>query len=507
MSLKLSKITFLLILSFLLILPINAFAAPGKSQTNKSNEYVNIPDPNLRDALLYVMGKNSGESITVEELQRFDNADKDPRTDLEKTTHYIQLSRFNPSAGVTFNYIRQIEAIDYVDLSSNGIKDLKGIEHLQSVETLDLSKNEISDLTPLQGLTNLKHLILSDNQIEDVSPLSFLENLEVLVLTGNKVKDVSSLNNNQRLKWIDLNHNELTSIEPLANIKEIEVISAEWNQIKTIPDFANNKNLKVLKLDRNEISDLSPLAGKEKLLDLTVSNNNITSIHPLNGLKHLRSLYIGENPIDVNDPRNIDAHDFFLYNMNELSETKQYNFSATDLPFKITNPVYIQELEEQGKFEVVEEPYFDLNAEKEAKELEEKMKEEEQQLQREKERQEREKERKSREEQKKLEEQEKQREEEGKGFIGFILKLFGFIVFLLITAGIGFALFLVYKRKQTLKDEMKWENFESSSDNSDNNKQFYDLDEDIFGQDETDDNDEDEDDIFKIGDMLDDDKK
>ena len=79
---------------------------------------VSIPDANLRAAVEARLGKESGATIYVDEM----------------------------------------ETITDLDAPSREINDLRGLETAERLRSLDLSQNDVSDLSPLSGLTTLRDL-------------------------------------------------------------------------------------------------------------------------------------------------------------------------------------------------------------------------------------------------------------------------------------------------------------------------------------------------------------
>ena len=92
---------------------------------------VNIPDPNLRNAIEKALSKARGAAITVAEM----------------------------------------EALTALNATHKNITNLTGLEAATNLRELDLRDNSISDLSPLAGLPQLTYLNFEDNAISDLSPL------------------------------------------------------------------------------------------------------------------------------------------------------------------------------------------------------------------------------------------------------------------------------------------------------------------------------------------------
>ena len=121
--------------------------------TSAYAQVVEIPDPNLENAVREALELPAGETITKQDMLRL--------TRLKATKREI--------AGLT------------------------GLEHATNLKYLELAGNRISDLTPLANLMQLEGLALGWNQIQDISVLSNLIQLKHLSIYGNFITDYSPL--------------------------------------------------------------------------------------------------------------------------------------------------------------------------------------------------------------------------------------------------------------------------------------------------------------------------
>ncbi len=112
---------------------------------------VNIPDANLRTAIEDELNKESGDTITEDEMAS--------------------------------------EDFTFLSADDSSISDLTGLEYATSLEVLVLANNNISDISPLSELTNLTILHLEGNSITDISDLEF--DGGSVFLNGNPLSDTS----------------------------------------------------------------------------------------------------------------------------------------------------------------------------------------------------------------------------------------------------------------------------------------------------------------------------
>lgn len=129
-----------------------------------------IPDPNLRLALITALGKSPDEHIAAYELETL-------------TTLTAKNTTITNLTGLEF-------AVNLVTLrlTNSAISDISILAELTKLTTLDLEGNEISDISSLANLFGLVSLNLKDNSISDISPLE--------ANTGLELRDAVDLKNN-----------------------------------------------------------------------------------------------------------------------------------------------------------------------------------------------------------------------------------------------------------------------------------------------------------------------
>ena len=161
-------------------------------------------------------------------------------------------------------------------------QDMQKLEFLDNEKT---QKTEIMDLTGLEYATNLNSISINQSEIIDLTPLSNLIQLEALTAWGNPISDISPLAKLTNLKYIDLAGCDITDISPLANLTQLELLNLGWNHlIQDITPLANLTKLYHLKLTKNRILDISPLANLTELKELFIDGNRISDFSPLDGL-------------------------------------------------------------------------------------------------------------------------------------------------------------------------------------------------------------------------------
>ena len=210
-----------------------------------SAQVVDLPDPNLRQAIREALGLSDEIPLTQQEM--------------------LRLTRLAAPE-------KQIE-------------DLTGLEHATNLKWIAVHQNNISNLQPLADLTQLESLSLWGNPISDLSPIANLTQLARLDLGGCEVSDITPLANLTELTYLTLHSNlRIIDITPLTNLTQLTELRLSHNRIVDISPLANLTQLTELQLSHNQIVDISPLANLMQLTDLTLANNTITDFSPLFGL-------------------------------------------------------------------------------------------------------------------------------------------------------------------------------------------------------------------------------
>ena len=266
------------------------------------NKPVAIPDAKLEEALARALGKEPGAPILARDLATLRSLELRSQAirDLEGLQYATNLKtldlRGNPVDDVSA--LSDLPALTELDLSRSDMSDLTSIAGLTQLTKLDLHNNWISDLSPLSGLTLLTELDLSFNQINDLTPLSNLTRLRVLNLSENR-QDYTRRGGDGVL-----NNETIFALTPLASLTRLEKLDLSGNWINQhLPGIGISALSNLTALVELNLSDLGGLynvrflSGLTRLRTLDLSDNAITDLSPLAGLTALRTLNLNENTI------------------------------------------------------------------------------------------------------------------------------------------------------------------------------------------------------------------
>ena len=194
---------------------------------------VDIPDPNLRDAIRNALNLPGDVPITQADMRRL--------TKLEPRWQGIQ-----------------------------GITDLSGIEFATNLKHLDLAMNPISDFTPLANLAQLHTLWIWRCEISDITSLANLTGLKVLDLSHNRIVNVTPLANLTSLTDLILSYNRIVDVNPLAHLTNLERLYIEGN---LIVDHSPLNGLSLTDFRHDEVCEMPNLPIQDRL-----ANRNYPSI-------------------------------------------------------------------------------------------------------------------------------------------------------------------------------------------------------------------------------------
>jgi internalin A len=242
---------------------------------------------------------------------------------LEKLT---TLRRLNLSG----NRIREIEGLDNLtnmenlDLRGNQIVEIRGLDNLLNLKSLNLKRNLIAELRGLDNLSSLK--ILHIDPVNKIGGLEHLGNLEELYMDHHqdshvKLNAIDGLNNLTQLRVLNLSNNNITKLENLERLENLNHLDLSENEISEIALTKPLNNLESLILTSNRLSDLSKLNFFKNLTSLTLKRNRLDNLEGLSHLDKLTDLDVSGNSLASLEPlKSLKNLTWLNLSGNELSD-------------------------------------------------------------------------------------------------------------------------------------------------------------------------------------------
>lgn len=193
----------------------------------------------------------------------------------------------------------EAEALEYVDLSSNKLRDVSFLGKAPNVAYLDLWNNRIQDLKPLSRLKKLTCLKLMDNQVEDLTPIETLQELVELDVASNPITRVAPLTGLKKLRKLYIRNNKQMEDAPLlANLTQLKHLGISNCALGKCDFLEPLRQLENLQLAHNDLKEVSHLGTLTALSFLQLGFNEIPEEqwHFLLKLPNLKQLYARGNP-------------------------------------------------------------------------------------------------------------------------------------------------------------------------------------------------------------------
>lgn len=151
----------------------------------------------------------------------------------------------------------KLEFIFNLNLSSESVADLTGIEDFENLSNLDVSFTNITSLD-LSGLQFITHLSLSNTSLTSLNVSSY-NNLQVLDISDTSISSIN-LSSNSFLQEINIGNTPMTSI-----------------------DLSNNTSLRRFEMFNGAVTSLD-LSSNTSLTDFNISNSSsLTTVDLRNG--------------------------------------------------------------------------------------------------------------------------------------------------------------------------------------------------------------------------------
>lgn len=192
--------------------------------------------------------------------------------------------------------------IKRLNIHSNSVKSLKGLEYLTELETLVISKSNISDFRILSKISSFKRLSLNSNSLIDFS-FEFPD-LEVLNYTCNY--EIGNCHF-PKLKYLTIHQAFIDLHRDDKNYGVNYQLEKPCCQI----DLSNFDSLLSLQIYNMQIENINEIGLPENIKELRLSN--LWQLDNLNGLKNLTQI----DKLNIAFCNNVDNFDF----LSELKNT------------------------------------------------------------------------------------------------------------------------------------------------------------------------------------------
>lgn len=199
----------------------------------------------------------------------------------------------------------EAKSINTIEINTDNIITLKGIERLHSLTKITAHGTRIGDSV----CGKLEHIDLSGNP-----------NLLELHVEHNVIKDID-FSHNTKLTFVELNLNRITQID-VSMLKEVDLLSVEYNLISTFDCSGLHKlqelhvghcpNLTSITLD-NKVLESLDCADDEALTEIDLSKCPLLNSVDFWGCKNLKKVIMSRDQAIGNIRTEPDSNIEFIY--------------------------------------------------------------------------------------------------------------------------------------------------------------------------------------------------
>jgi hypothetical protein len=281
---------------FIVTLPL-LLVSCSLTSSDENDPYINIPDPNFEQILIALDIDTEGsldgqvlrtdvETVRVLDLNvpegNFDIQDLSGiegfvnLTTLKAIQHEMEFIDLRSNTQLDTLYLQGnlLQRIDLsknknlvdVNLSTNEIRTIEGLNELNKLKSLDLSWNYMKTFSISN--TSIETLFLNLNELQTLD-VSEAESLKALNLTTNQLTNLS-VSSNTQLKTLVISNNRLLQIE-LSHNPELQYLYASSNAFTNL-DVSHNQKLVDLRVDRNPSLSCINIKEGQEILTVRISD-------------------------------------------------------------------------------------------------------------------------------------------------------------------------------------------------------------------------------------------
>ena len=177
-----------------------------------------------------------------------------------------------------------------LNLSKNNFTSFSIFGSIPTLLELNLSNNSFVEIFPKKGkknknfnLQNLIYLDMSSNQLINLNGIQYFSKLKKLKIQQNSISKIDTLDKMNQLNYLNISFNKLRSCDKtnIGILPALKIFICDNNYLKNITCFEKYYSLEILSFNNNKITDmgcLENLSRLENLASLSLINNPITKI-------------------------------------------------------------------------------------------------------------------------------------------------------------------------------------------------------------------------------------
>lgn len=248
----------------------------------------------------------------------------------------------------------EAEAITHIDVCTDQIKNLSGIEHLKNLTHLIATGStpgfgKIKQMN-ISNLTKLTTLNCSNNKLENLD-ISNNKKLDTLNCQSNKLKNLN-VQNNKDLIVLLCNKNSIENEIIVSQNTKLQILNCGFNQKLPALDVSNNLELSYLDCYYNDIHELN-ISKNTKLQTLNCGYNKLSTLDLTKNveLKYLDCYHnqLTELNLSQNTELNIlkcqENREFIVLDLTKNTKLKEIDCSSNHIKtLNVTKNLELQNL-------------------------------------------------------------------------------------------------------------------------------------------------------------------
>ena len=258
----------------------------------------NFPDNNFRACIRRICDYDNDGILTDDDLAfpgylDVSSQDISSLKGIEFFTGVLELNCENNNLTGTLDLSRNTN-LENIDCSDNGIEQLN-ITGCMNLIYIDCSNNIITGTLDLSGRTNLVGVNCNNNKFASLN-ITGCMNLEGFSCGNNELTGTLDLSGRTALRWLECNNNKLESLN-ITGCMNLESVNCRENELTGTLDLSGRTKLTYVGCRINKLTGLN-LTGCMALEGINCGNNEFTGILDLSGRTNITELWCRGNKFE-----------------------------------------------------------------------------------------------------------------------------------------------------------------------------------------------------------------
>lgn len=262
--------------------------------------------PSLNQLKILKMGRNPLKNIDgLKDCQKLEELHLDHLTETFNSVPYmpnlrmLNLTGSTNTMGAFQNILSKTPSLKQLNISQNSLQNLQFLfpdfEHDQrtNIEELNISSNQLYSLTGLDHFYSLHELYANDNRLFNPYQINNFLQLQKLFLSNNQLENIDFLEGLNNIEKLDLSYNsKIENFNTVSGLTKLVYLNLSGTKFSELGEIRSYKTLKELRLYNCELNSMQDLQLFKHLETLSISFLKESDIKTLITLPNLKVVYI-----------------------------------------------------------------------------------------------------------------------------------------------------------------------------------------------------------------------